>query len=197
VKLVKVIDNEEVAKLLADPIRRAILNLLRREVMTESQLAAKLGLTVPTMNYHLRLLRRYRLVSVAKTEVEEHGIVQKFYVSNAYFYVPDVEKLPLDAARYYYPLNLERARAALGAMKVVTEGRVRLKDKDLDSLSEEFAKALVKVARQYEDEEIEVGGGEEQVNSIYSEAITRLLETSKEASALLAPLLKKRSNRRS
>lgn len=52
-KLVEIVDDEQVAKLLADPIRRTILNLVRENAMSEAQLAKRLGLTDATVNYHI------------------------------------------------------------------------------------------------------------------------------------------------
>ncbi|MGH9920495.1 MAG: ArsR family transcriptional regulator, partial [Nitrososphaerales archaeon] len=76
-KLVTIVGDENVAKLLSDPMRRAILNILRERPMNETQLAKRLGLTDATVSYHLAILKKARLLIIAKKEVEEHGIVQK------------------------------------------------------------------------------------------------------------------------
>lgn len=171
-KLVEIIRDSETARLISDPMRRAILNLLRRRAMSQSELAESLGLTDGTVNYHLKLLRDAGFLRVARAETEEHGIMQKFYVPTAYLYLPDVESLPLEAARYYYPVNIERIRGVIGAGGQVC---ARLPDRDVDRLAEDLAKEIVKVAEEYMGRRVSLGKGEEQVNEIYSRALARLV----------------------
>lgn len=174
IKLVEVIRDSEAARLIADPMRRGILNLLRQKAMSQSELAESLGLTDGTVNYHLSLLRKIRFVTVARKELEEHGIMQKFYAPTAYLYLPDVESLPKEAARYYYPINIERIRGVLSA-ETARGIRLRLPDKGVDALGEDLAKELVKVTEEFKDAEVLQGGGEEMVNEIYSRALARLI----------------------
>jgi DNA-binding transcriptional ArsR family regulator len=173
IRLVKIIEDSEGAKLISDPMRRAILNLLRLNAMSQSELADSLGLTDGTVNYHLRLLRKNGFLTVARTEVEEHGILQKFYAPTAFLYLPDVESLPMEVARYYYPINIERIRGVLssGHGKVA---QLSLTGRDVDELGEELAKELVKVAGKYRELEINQGEGESLVRKIYTEALFRL-----------------------
>ena len=169
-KLVEVVDDEERAKLISDPMRRAILNLLRKRALTEAELADNLGLTDATVNYHLNLLRRSGFIAVVKEELEEHGIMQKFYAPSAFLYLPDIESLPKAVARYYYPINIERVRGILGAL--ATKGGKRdFKGDDVDDLGENLAKALVKVARNHAGRTVNQGEGEPLVNSIYVQAL--------------------------
>lgn len=175
IRLAEVIEDGEAAKLISDPMRRAILNLLRRRALTEAELADSLGLTDGTVNYHLRLLRKIGFVVVAHREEEEHGIMQKFYAPTAYLYLPDVERLPKEVARYYYPVNVERIR---GVMSARSSGVLRLPPEEgpIDEIGEEFAKELVRVARGYLGREISQGEGEPLVNEIYTTALSRLIE---------------------
>jgi DNA-binding transcriptional ArsR family regulator len=169
-KLVKIIDDGVVAKLLSDPMRRAILNILREAPLTEAGLADRLGLTDATVNYHLALLKNAKLVALARKEAEGHGIVQKFYLPSAYLYLPDTENLEREFARYYLPINIERIRGAVSAKH---PGHT-LSGEEIDRLGEEFAKLLVRVARKYEETEVAPGRGEHLVNGIYSEALESL-----------------------
>ncbi|MDG7013672.1 MAG: winged helix-turn-helix transcriptional regulator [Nitrososphaerota archaeon] len=173
IKLVQIIRDSEAAKLISDPMRRAILNLLRRRSMSQSELAQSLGLTDGTVNYHLGLLRKSGFLKVARVETEEHGILQKFYAPTAYLILPDVESLPLEAARYYYPVNVERVRGVLSAAR--NQLPALLSRGDVDALAEELAKEIVKVAEEYVEEEVSQGGGEEQANEIYSRALSKLV----------------------
>lgn len=171
VKLVEIVDDEEKAWLISDPMRRAILNLLRKRALTEAELAESLGLTDATVNYHLNLLRKSGFLSVVKKELEEHGILQKFYAPSAFLYIPDVQSLPKEAARYYYPINIERIRGILGALGKETED---FQGDDVDELGEELARVLVKVARRYANRDVNQGEGEPMVNRIYAEALAVL-----------------------
>lgn len=172
-KFVEVIRDSEAAKLISDPMRRAILNLLRQESMSQSELAEGLGLTDGTVNYHLRLLRRIGFLKVARKELEEHGIMQKFYAPTAYLYVPDIKFLPKEVARYYYPVNIERIRGVLSAENQTA--KLRLLKKDVDDLGEELARELVKVAEKYSHREVAQGEGEDLVNEVYSKALANLI----------------------
>jgi DNA-binding transcriptional ArsR family regulator len=173
VKLVEIIRDPRAAKLISDPMRRAILNLLRRKALTEAELAENLGLTDATVNYHLRLLMDIGFLTIVRREPEEHGIMQKFYAPTAYLYLPDVASLPKEVARYYYPINMERARGVLSAMggSALKKGA---KGKEVDEMGEELASTLVDVARSYSGTQIKQGEGEALVNEIYTEALVRL-----------------------
>jgi DNA-binding transcriptional ArsR family regulator len=173
-KLVTIVSDEEVAKLLSDPMRRAILNILRERPMSETQLAKRLGLTDATVNYHLAILRKARLLTIAKKVVEEHGIVQKFYLPSSYLYLADVENLPQGVARYYFPINIERVRGALSSFDSAGWEMDDLTAVRVDEVGERLAKILVSVARKYVDEDVKPGSGEPRVNEIYSRAFAKL-----------------------
>ena len=171
-KLVQIINDPRTARLLADPMRRAILNILRRGPLTQAELAENLGLTNATVSHHLSLLKRIDFLSVAKVEVESHGIVKKYYAASAYTYVLDVGKLPREVARYYYPINIERARGILSALPSASAARLR--GKDVDLLGEDFTKMLARMARKYTDVTIKEAEGEELVQVLYRETLAAL-----------------------
>jgi DNA-binding transcriptional ArsR family regulator len=168
-KLVQIVDEARAARLLSDPMRRAILNILRRSPLTQAELAESLGLTNATVNHHLSLLKRIGLISVAREEVESHGILKKFYTPTAFLYVLDVGRLPRDVARYYYPINIERARGILSALPPA--GVAQLRGKDIDVLGEEFTRTLVRIARGYAKVTIRTAEGEELVQKMYRETL--------------------------
>jgi len=171
-KLVQIIDDAQAARLLSDPMRRAILNILRRGPLTQAELAESLGLTNATISHHLSLLKRIGFLSVAKEEVESHGIVKKFYTPSAYLYVLDVDRLPRAVARYYYPINIERARGILSALPSTSV--THLREKDVDALGEEFTRMLVKIARNFAKITVEETEGEELIQKLYRETLHRL-----------------------
>src|SRR5918912_1246833 len=115
-RAVYIVDDVKIAKVLVDPMRRAILDLLRQKPMTQAGLANELGLTGASLNHHMKILRSNKLVTIFKREVEKHRIMQIFLSSVAYLFVYDLDSLPKNIARYFYPVSLERARAAVSLL---------------------------------------------------------------------------------
>jgi DNA-binding transcriptional ArsR family regulator len=77
------IDNLETLKIVADPLRLKILELLRREPHTVKQLAAALSVALKKLYYHVNLLEAHGLIRVASTRLVS-GIVEKQYQVTAY-----------------------------------------------------------------------------------------------------------------
>src|SRR5919106_1036505 len=115
-KAVYIVNDVKIAKILVDPMRRAILDLLVQKPMTQAGLANELGLTGASLNHHMKILRSNRLVTIFKREIERHRIMQIFLSSAAYLFVYDLDSLPKSIARYFYPVSLERARAIVSLL---------------------------------------------------------------------------------
>jgi DNA-binding transcriptional ArsR family regulator len=175
-KAVYIVYDLMVAKILVDPMRRAILDLLRQRPMTQAQLAHELGLTSASLNYHIKKLRSKKLVVVAKKEVEEHSIMQIFFSSVAYLFVYDLDSFPKDISRYFYPVSLERARSVI-SMRILKERgfHIERSPEAINALSEQLASLLVKISKNYERKQIDFGN-EEIVYEIYTKAITALIK---------------------
>lgn len=62
---------------LADPARRGVIDLLRKEPRRAGELAGALGLTPPAMSRHLRLLRESGLVERAFDEDDARANVYR------------------------------------------------------------------------------------------------------------------------
>ena len=56
-------DDNSVFKALADPTRRAILHLLRKEEMTAGDLADRFDMSKPTLSHHFSVLKDAGLVT--------------------------------------------------------------------------------------------------------------------------------------
>lgn len=168
-KAAYIVSDPEVAKVLIDPMRRAILGFLRERTMTQSQLADKLGLSDASLNYHMKILMKAELVSIERHEAEEHGIIQKFFAPVAYTFVYDLDAMPKDVSRYFYPLSLERARAAivLTGKKVGAIGR---NSRSVNEVATSLSRMLMIVARQYVNKEVAYDS-EDIAYEIYSKAI--------------------------
>lgn len=68
---------------LADPTRRGVIELLRRQPQRASELAEQLGMSRPAMSRHLKLLRKTGLVS--ENELEEDARVRMYQLERAPF----------------------------------------------------------------------------------------------------------------
>jgi DNA-binding transcriptional ArsR family regulator len=173
-KAVYIVDDLEVAKILVDPMRRAILDLLRQRPMTQAQLANVLGLTGASLNYHMKKLRSKKLVVVAKREIEEHSIMQIFYSSTAYLFVYNLDSFPTNIARYFYPVSLERARSVVSLFILKEKGyHIERTPEAINTLSEDLTRLLVKISKRYEQKEVDFGN-EEIVYEVYTKAINAL-----------------------
>jgi DNA-binding transcriptional ArsR family regulator len=180
-RAVYIVDRVSDAKVLVDPMRRAILNLLREKPMTQAQLAEELGLSNASLNYHMKILHRHKLVDVTKSVAEEHGIIQKFFSSAAYLFVYDLDSLPKDVARYFYPVGLERARTLISALMIDTKSssfssaKRTLNRGDIDDVSASLSRLLVSVARQYVRQRASYGN-ESIVYEIYTKVFNLFLK---------------------
>lgn len=197
-KAVYIVDDAKIAKVLIDPMRRAILGLLRQKPMTQAGLANELGLTAASLNYHMNILRSKKLVTIAKKEVERHRIMQIFFSATAYLFVYDLDSLPKSIARYFYPVSLERARAIVVSLlmlnrKVLSSSSpppqssmyaIDQTPESIDAISENLSRFLVKAAKSYEDKIVN-HGDESIIYEIYSKALNSLLKEKNIRNSLL------------
>src|SRR5919202_906476 len=178
-KAVYIINDVKVAKVLVDPMRRAILDLLRQRPMTQAGLANELGLTGASLNHHMKILRSKKLVTIFKREIERHRIMQIFFSSVAYLFIYDLDSLPKNIARYFYPVSLERARAAVSLLllynKELSVYDIEQTAETINALSENLSRYLVMAAKYYEKKIIN-HGDERYVYEIYGKAMTNLLK---------------------
>ena len=68
---------------LADPTRRGVIDLLRRQPQRASELAEQLGMTRPAMSRHLKLLRKTGLVT--ENELEDDARVRMYQLQREPF----------------------------------------------------------------------------------------------------------------
>jgi DNA-binding transcriptional ArsR family regulator len=174
---VYIVDDAKIASVLIDPMRRAILNLLRQKPMTQAQLANELGLSGASLNHHMKILRSKRLVTIAKREVERHRIMQIFFTSVAYLFVYDLNSLPKDISRYFYPVSLERATVLISLLMLKERSfKIDQNPETTNNLAERLSELIVKTARRYERKSVE-SSHERIVFEIYTKAVSELLLT--------------------
>jgi DNA-binding transcriptional ArsR family regulator len=171
-----VISDPHIARVLIDPMRRAILDLLRERPMTQTQLANELGLSSASLNYHIKLLLSKKLVTIARKQVGAHGIMEIFYSSTVYYFVYDLDSLPNEIRRYFHPLSLERARAVISTLFLKSNSfQIDQTPKGIDEISIELSRMITSVARAYEKKVVQQGK-ENTTLEIYNKAIRRLLK---------------------
>lgn len=82
------INDADALKLLADPFRSRILDLLRSEVHTAKELAQTLNLSPKKLYYHLKLMEEKGLIRIVSTRIVS-GIIEKSYRATAYLFLFD------------------------------------------------------------------------------------------------------------
>jgi len=173
-KAVEVITDPKVARILVDPMRREIVRLLAESEKTENELAGLLGLSNPSVGHHLKVLRGGGLIRVTRKEAEEHGILQKFYESNATVYLVDSHNMQQEIDRYFMPINLERVRGIMTAASLVVrrEG-TQLNEKDVEEFAKLFASAIVRSSTKFSKRWN--GSREELLAALYRSALSYVL----------------------
>jgi len=180
-KAVRIIRDPETIKMLADLVRREILRLISVEPLTQKQLAEKMMLTDPSMSHHLQLLRKTGLITVKRTEIGPHGIVEKYYEPTAQLFIEDWEKIPPDLRRYFIHSQMERLRGMLSVFQLIAEkqGRnIEVSSDELRELAQAIASRISIVGEKYEETEVEVDR-ETLLIRIYSETLKTEIAGSK------------------
>ena len=173
-KAVQIVDDPEHIKLLANSIHEEILQLLREQPMTETQLSKELGMTRSAIGYHLKLLIRANLIYVIKKEVEQHGITQKFYSPIAKFILANYDRVSNDARRYFIQMQIEFLRGVFAALKL-HNSYYDISPKTLEKLAESMLKQLMNACINYMDEIVV----ENSVNlniKIYAKALSLIMK---------------------
>lgn len=80
---IRVLGDPEVLRLIADPLRLRMLELLRQESRTVTELATLLDRPRTNLYYHIKLLESHDLVTVESSEIVS-GIAEKRYRATAY-----------------------------------------------------------------------------------------------------------------
>lgn len=176
----------ETLKILADPLRNQILEILALKRLTTNQIAEKLGLAPSKLYYHINLLEKYGLIQEVDSIIKAN-IIEKVYWITAYECKMD-EKLcnfstpvgqqstittmvaPIDTTREDILRSLEARASALeqGAeqhpRQVVIYREVRNMS---DQLADQFADRLKAVLEDFEKFE-----GDESDEETHTRALT-------------------------
>ena len=180
-KVVRVVRQPKIIKVMADPVRREILRQLRHDPQTQTQLARKLNLTKPSMKHHLQLLRKARLIRIARTKTESHGILQKFYEPTANLFIEDFEKTPPHLQKYFLQFHIERLRGMLSVFQLIGKKRgepIKVTSDELKELAQEIARQMAKVGERYEKTGATMNR-ETLLITIYSETLNEVMTEGK------------------
>lgn len=146
-----IIQDLETLKVIADPLRSQLLELLIQETLAVKQLAEKLGLTPSKLYYHVNQLEKLGLIEVVETRVVAN-MIEKHYHAMASNIDVDPELL-----RFSTPEGQENIHAVLTAT--------------IDATREDLVRSLE--ARAFE---LEGGAAEQPRRAFINRVLSRLSE---------------------
>lgn len=176
-KAVKIVRDPKTIKILADIVRREILRLLSVQSLTETQLAERLSLTKPSTAHHLTVLRKAGLISIKRTEIGSHGILEKYYEPSAKLFIEDWQAIPLELKRYFLHGHIERLRGMISVFQLVAEMRgkmIEITSEQLKELAYEVARVTPLIGKKYENSE-KIEDREMLLIKIYSETLKTVM----------------------
>ena len=176
----------ETLKILADPLRNQILEILAPEKLTVNQIAEKLGLAPSKLYYHINLLEKYGLIREVDSIIKAN-IIEKIYWITAYdckmnenlcnFSTPVGQQTvittmltPIDTTREDIRRSLEARATALeqGAEPHPRDVIVRREVQNMsDKVADQFADRLIEVLEDFKKYE-----GDESDQDTHTRALT-------------------------
>lgn len=164
----------ETLKILADPLRNQIMEILAPGKLTVNQIAEKLGLAPSKLYYHINLLEKYGFIKEVDSTVKGN-IIEKVYWITAYDWKMDHELFnfstpegqqsvmtsmltPIDATREDIQRSLEARASALeqGAEPHPRDVIVRREVQNMsDEIADQFADRLNEVLEDFKKYEVD------------------------------------------
>lgn len=92
-----IIRDLETLKVIADPIRNQILDVLQRIPQNTKEVADKLGLAPSKLYYHFNMLEKFGLIEVAETR-QISNLIEKYYKSVATYFMVDSALLNFESS---------------------------------------------------------------------------------------------------
>jgi len=169
---IQVVTEESQAKLISEPMRLEILRLLSRRTHTAKELSDAIGLSAPSISHHLKALGKARLISIVKEEPESHGIMQKWYQSNAQAFIVDRASLSTQLRRYLMPIDIERARGIAACISIL-KGSGMHSTTSLESLTNQVTKSISRTAHLFNGEIM--NDPEQLIQRLYVDALRQVL----------------------
>jgi DNA-binding transcriptional ArsR family regulator len=113
------VDDLETLKVLADPRRKQLIDLLRQDASTVKELAATLHVSPKSLYYHINLLQKHGLIRVVDTRLVS-GITEKRYRTTAYLFLFNELGIKSGSAQ------AERAHEGIASIFAMTADDIRL-----------------------------------------------------------------------
>jgi DNA-binding Lrp family transcriptional regulator len=160
----------ETLKIIADPLRNQIMEVLAPEKLTVNQIADRLGLAPSKLYYHINLLEKYGLIQEVDSIVKAN-IIEKIYWITAYDFKMDDNLCnfstplgqqslmtsllaPIDTTREDILRSLEARATALekGAEKHPREVVVYREMRSMsDEIADQFAERIKSLLKDFEE----------------------------------------------
>jgi predicted transcriptional regulator len=143
------VDNPEEIRLLANFIRREILQLLSERPMTLTELSRIIGLTKASIGYHLKRLKQANIIYIKRTEVESHGILQKIYSPIANIIIARYDRVPDDIKRYFIQMQIEHLIGMFAVLQL-QHNVSTISSETIEDLAEMLWKQFEQTCKKYE-----------------------------------------------
>lgn len=165
--------NSKDIQILANFIRREILQLLSEHPMTQTELSKTLKLTKSAIGYHLKKLMQANLIYIKRVEVESHGIQQKFYSPIANFIIAPYDRTPDNIKRYFIQMQIEHVIGILAALQYVKAHFFDVNSEIIEKLAIMLWKQLEQTCKKYQGNNV-IETAEDFKVMIYTDALNRL-----------------------
>ena len=102
----------------------------------------------------MHALRKARLIRVAHTKAESHGILQKYYEPTSNRFIEDFDKTPPYLQKYFLQFHIERLRGMLSVFQLIGKQRgepFQVSSDELKELAEDIARQMARVGKRYEN----------------------------------------------
>jgi len=171
---IRVVNDPEMIRVLADLVRRQLLRYLSKCPMTQTELAEATHLREPSVSHHLQILLKAGLIVIQRVEQGSRGAVKKYYEPTALLFIEDWGCTPADQRRYFIHMHLERLRGMLSVFLLRKRG-FNFPTDELEELAEDVAARVSLVAKRIEGREY-AGDRERLMIDIYSETLEMVME---------------------
>lgn len=175
----------ETLKIIADPLRNQIMEVLAPEKLTVNQIADRLGLAPSKLYYHINLLEKYGLIQEVDSIVKAN-IIEKIYWITAYDFKMDDNLCnfstplgqqslmtsllaPIDTTREDILRSLEARATALekGAEKHPRQVVVYREMRSMsDEMADQFAERIKSLLKDFEEIKSDEAGEEVHTRSL-------------------------------
>lgn len=180
----KLVSEVRVARLIMNPTRRRILALLSDRPMTGAELARALEVAPSTVSAHLNLLRRNRIVKIARVVREAHGIPQKYFDVNAVYIHNDFDEMPPATRASHVCIYREQLRGVFSALQVLTGVKRVIEPAAIEELARNISSAITRIIQGYSDRKTD-DNRDTLIVDVFAEALVEVMTKGECESALL------------